>query len=523
MSATAIIRAGLREVRVAFTPPQRLNALLKQGGLSVDQPCGGRGKCGKCRVRAAGALRPAEPSELAKLTDADRDGGIRLACMAVAEGDVEITLLDVSSEKIMTGFALPDLKGQAWGEGLGLAVDIGTTTLAAYLYDLDCAQLLAVESCPNPQRAFGADVTSRLKASMEGEREALQARITDALSQMTQALLDRAGRKGEPLHCAVVTGNTAMLYLLTGREVSSIAFAPFEPSTRFGDFVDASAIGLPAPTQVYLPRCSAAYVGADITCAMLYAGFLSNESPCGAPRLLVDIGTNGEMALCAGGHIYTCSTAAGPAFEGAGIRYGMTARDGAICRASFDGQRMQWQSLGGRATGICGSGLVDAIAALLDAGALDDSGCLQVSGHALEACMTELDGQPAFRFEGSDVFLTQADVRAVQLAKAAICAGILVLLDAAGVAVEDVAALELAGGFGSCIRPETAARIGLIPESLASRAHVLGNAAGAGASMMLLSRRCLQADALVDSRCTTIELSSNADFSDAFVDCMGFE
>ena len=137
--------------------------------------------------------------------------------------------------------------------------------------------------------------------------------------------------------------------------------------------------------------------------------------------------------------------------------------------------------------------------------------------------MTELDGQPAFRFEESDVFLTQADVRAVQLAKAAICAGILVLLDAAGVAVEDVAALELAGGFGSCIRPETAARIGLIPESLASRAHVLGNAAGAGASMMLLSRRCLQADALVDSRCTTIELSSNADFSDAFVDCMGFE
>ena len=528
MRSTMTVHHGDVNKILSFEAPMRLSDILQQNGFPFDQPCGGRGKCGKCRLRARGALRPAEDRERDILTPEELAQGVRLACLAVAEGDGEIWLTSGAQEQILTGFRLPHLDGAPWSEGLGLAVDVGTTTLAAYLYDLASGAAIGIDSRPNPQRRFGADVTSRLKASMDARtfgRKALQETIAGALTASAQALLARAGRSPDELKCAVVTGNTAMLYLLTGQTVESIAFAPFMPSTRFGTFISSTEIGLPSQARVWLPECVAAYIGADITCAMLYAGFLPDGSVRrGAPVLMADIGTNGEMALSAGGRILTCSTAAGPAFEGAGIRCGMTARDGAIHRVELTEAGIEWSVIGDMpAQGICGSGLVDAMAALLEAEAIDETGRLHLSGHPLASCMIQVDGQPAFQFPETGVVITQADVRAVQLAKAAICAGMQVLMDAAGVDAEDVAELQIAGGFGNCIRPASAERIGLIPEGFARRTRAIGNAAGAGAAMMLLSDAHRRRGAALSAACQVVELSANPSFNDHYIDCMAFE
>lgn len=509
-------------VEQPFEAPMGVGTLLGFGGHAVDMPCGKQGKCGKCRVRITGALSEPDDTERRALSGDEISSGIRLACRAVAKGDVEIWPEAEKKEAILTDFTLPPLPASSGMEGVGLAVDIGTTTLAAYLCDLSTWVLLSVQSMPNPQRAFGADVTSRIKASLEGQGEALQACITGAIRSLAVGALHAADRSEEELCQAVLTGNTAMLYLLTGQEPGSIAFVPFEPVTKMGIAVPGDAVGLFGHTRVWLPDCIAAYVGADITCAMLYAA-TRPEFAC-KPVLLADIGTNGEMALFTEGRVLTCSTAAGPAFEGAGIRCGMTAQNGAISRVDAVNGRLVFSVIGGgHATGVCGSGLVDAVAALLALEVIDETGRMEMEDHPLDDCMVTVDDQPAFRFPGTEVVITQADVRAVQLAKASICAGMLTLLDEAGLDCEDVQAFQIAGGFGNCIRTASAAAIGLIPAEFARRTHPLGNASGAGAAMMLLDEALRAEGAALSRSCEVIELSTSPAFSDHFIECMMIE
>lgn len=259
----------------------------------------------------------------------------------------------------------------------------------------------------------------------------------------------------DAIDSVVLTGNTAMLYLLTERHPASIVAAPFAMDCGFGQFVAPQALALPLSPdcRVYLPACLSAYVGADITTALLAAGFYrEGRVPAGPPRLLVDIGTNGEMALAADGRLLCCSTAAGPALEGAGIHQGVMARTGAIYRVRLEGLTMVCDVLGGgEAQGICGSGLVDAVAALCEAGVIQDTGLIDEESHAFTAYVEECDGQPAFRLPGTAVRLTQKDIRAVQLAKSAICAGMRTLIAEAGLQAEAIAELVVAGGFGSRI------------------------------------------------------------------------
>ncbi len=517
----SILRIHLRgEVTEAhFQAPLGMDQLLQLHHSPAESPCAGQGTCGKCRVRMTGVLSPATDVERRLLRPEERRQGLRLACQAVALGDVEVWLEAARPEAILTRFTLPALPDYTAASGVGLAIDVGTTTLAAYLYDMQSRSLLAVRAKPNPQRAFGADVTSRLKAALEGEGEALRLAITGTLCDLAQALLADGHRSANQLHQAVVTGNTAMLYLLTGQEPASIAYAPFEPATRLGLEVPGDAVGLPAHTRAFLPACISAYVGADITCAMLYAA--ARPEHVRKPVLLADIGTNGEMALFTGTRILTCSTAAGPAFEGAGIRFGMTAQAGAISRVDVREDSLAFTVLGDAAArGLCGSGLVDAIAALRTLEVIDETGRMHMGGHSLAPCMETLDGQPTFRFPGTAVLLTQADIRAVQLAKSAICAGMLTLLETAGLSCQALGAVQLAGGFGSCIRPETAQAIGLLPAGTAARTFSLGNAAGAGAAMMLLSPACKAQGAIVSAAQESIDLSTSSAFAAHFMDCM---
>ena len=297
-----------------------------------------------------------------------------------------------------------------------------------------------------------------------------------------------------------------MLHLVAGLDPAGIAAAPYTPQSLFGVMESARSLfaALPPDVPVYFAPCAGAYIGGDLICALLAAAPQENE-------LLMDVGTNGELALITGTGILCCSTAAGPAFEGAGLSHGMVAADGAITDVSIagDGVVVCTVAGGGAARGLCGTGAISALAALLDCKAVDETGLLDEQYHESFPLM---DG----------VALTQADIRQLQLAKAAVAAGVDSMLQAAGLAPSDLRALLLAGGFGSRIDVRSAAGIGLIPPACAPRARACGNAAGAGACLIASSQSALDDAERLAKRAQVLDLTESAFFSDRFIEQMLF-
>lgn len=509
-----------------FDPPLRLSELLDRSGIPFELPCGGKRRCLKCLVSVSGSLSFPDKHEASLLRG--REPHTRYACMTEALGDVTIVLPKVRRESIQTEGALPSFVLDPISQGYGVSIDIGTTTIASYLCRLSDGERLVSEARHNPQAVFGADVISRMERSISGDREALATSVRQALSDLIGTLSRRAGIGSNDIRAVVITGNTAMLYLLTARDPSCLTTVPFKPDCLFGFDVPAEMLSLPcsAEARVYLMHSISAYVGSDITSAALASGLFLHGSPIreDAPVLLADIGTNGEMMLNTGTKLYCCSTAAGPAFEGAGISMGMAAHAGAICSCRFNGSGFDIKTVeDAPAAGLCGSGIVDVIASMLDAGIIDNTGYLNEDGHAFEECIFENeDGETAFMLPGTDVSVTAKDIRAVQLAKAAICAGMLALLKAAKLDPEEIRELRIAGGFGSKINVDSAERIGLIPEGFASRSKSVGNAAGAGAVLVLLSKAMLAESELLALSAETLELSTDPYFMEQYVEQMMF-
>ncbi|MBQ8381734.1 MAG: DUF4445 domain-containing protein [Clostridia bacterium] len=482
--------------RISDLPPYKETAAL---------PCGGHGKCGKCKVTATGNLSPLSETERESLTSDEITAGVRLACCTTVEGDCAVRLSgDRAASVIRTAGDMPEITLCPAFTAYGAAIDIGTTTLAARLYDADGA-LLAEASRLNPQSAYGADVISRIEAALRGEAHALAEVVRRAINELLTELSEAADIAPDSIDGAVITGNTVMLHLLTETSVEPLSHAPFAAKRLFGEVLTASELSLStlAPrTQIYLPPCVSAFVGADITTALLASGICRGQETA----LLVDIGTNGEMALWHGGKLSFCSTAAGPAFEGAGISMGMGGKEGAIDRVYLVNGRLTAHVIGNTApVGICGSGVVDAVACLLDAELLDETGYLE-DGLAVIA---------------PPVTFTQEDVRAVQLAKSAIHAGIRTLLHTAGIAPEAVATLAIAGGFGSYLGTANACKIGLLPSELRTAIRVIGNAALAGASIILLNRD-LREECACYAKGAVVELSTNPVFADEYMERMLF-
>lgn len=478
-----------------------LSDVLFRAGLHQDQPCGGRGVCGKCAVRIDGACSPITDAERARLSEAKYRDGYRLACVARAVGTLIIyyninpTNMQGVTDGFFTNFSLCPPDGN---HGTGLAVDIGTTTVACYLYSLSDGTCLASLCQKNPQRTHGADVISRVDHALHGGLASLQQLITACIGDAEATLCTRTGSPRP--HSRVITGNTAMLHFLTATDPSPMAAAPFEIQRSFGEIESTDGV------NTYLPRCISAFIGADITAALLASGLCCDEAKT---ALLMDIGTNGEMALWHKGRLICCSTAAGPALEGAGISCGAMAVEGAIDRVTVaDDGTLLCHQIGDKQSaspvGLCGTGLIDAVAALLETEVLDETGYME---------------------EDADIggcTLTRADIRQVQLAKAAIRAGLETLLHTAGVTYDDLDEVALAGGFGSYLHPESCAAIGLIPHALLGKIRVLGNAAGSGAAMMLLSGEQREMSEQIAHRAEVIDLSTNPVFMQRYVDEMYF-
>ncbi|MGN1026473.1 MAG: ASKHA domain-containing protein [Faecousia sp.] len=486
---------------ISVEPGMTLSQVL---GHSLEMPCAGHGRCGKCKVTVSGALSPLSATEQAHLTAEEIARGVRLACCTRVEGDCRVSLPGSAHSQICLSGVMGNIALRPRFRSFGAAVDIGTTTLAASLYGAD-GTLLAQASMANPQAAWGADVISRIEAALKGEGPALAASVRGAIDDLLGQMAAQARIDPEKIDALVITGNTAMLHLFTETSPEPLSHAPFEAKRLFGEVCTASSLGLSACPggEIYLPRCMSAFVGADITTALLASGICETADT----RILVDIGTNGEMALWHKGELTCCSTAAGPAFEGAGLSMGMHGQDGAVDHVTLRNGALQPHVIGeGQPVGICGSGVIDALACLLETEELDETGLL------------ETDPAPI----ASPVVLTQKDVRMVQLAKSAISAGLRTLLRTEGISCKDVAELAVAGGFGSYLNVANAGRIGLIPEELVNKVRVLGNAALSGAAMLLLDRELAQTGTRLALSAHTLVLSANPVFSEYYTDGMFF-
>ncbi len=511
MEITLLLEAGSQTIPAA--PGQTiLDAVRARDGLPIHAPCGGNGTCEKCTVYLSGP--DGETAVLACRTMAEDGMVIRLP--AAAPLTVQLTsdeedTLPITPDEGLTGY--------------GVACDVGTTTVVCHLMELSTGRRLATVGEGNAQRPYGGDVIARIKASMEGRRPALTAAITGQLSRMILALCDSAKVDISRVNSMAIAANTTMLHLLTGLSPDGIGQAPFTPESLFGDTWDAGQLGLPFEGSVYLLPAVSGYVGGDITADLLAVGMDSDDKP----TLLIDVGTNGEMALGYGEHFTCCSTAAGPAFEGAQICCGMTAAPGAISSVEYrDGQLVCSVIGGGPAIGLCGSGLIDAMAVMLSLGAIDETGRMldidEDEGDIPEAALPYLflrDDSPAFRLSG-EVCVTQADVRKLQLGKGAIAAGVKILMDTYGAKFEDIDGLLLAGGFGSFIRPASAARIGLIPPELLGVTRAVGNTAAKGAQLALVSKAARDKLAALQTDMKYYELSGLPAFNEAYMEAMMF-
>lgn len=398
------------------------------------------------------------------------------------------------------------------------AFDIGTTTVAGYLLDGRTGQQLAVASCLNPQSQYGADVVMRSNHALKQGVEPLSLCIRQAVRELLKQLANQAGISPENIFQVSIVGNTCMHHLFLGISPASLVHAPYTPAFRKSLRLPASAYGLgihPEGQVLVLPNI-AGYVGADTCgCLMALRPDLQKEI-----TLLLDIGTNGEMVLGNQDRLVTCSTAAGPAFEGAKIQCGMRGAPGAVDHVSYSHGTWTYTTVGGQpAIGLCGSGLIDLIAQLILHGFIDESGRL-TSGQGDPSVFCLVPPKEAGRSQG--VFLTQKDIREVQLAKGAIAAGISLLMEELSVTEEEVSQVYIAGAFGNYMDPRSAGVLGILPPSLAKKVLPVGNAAGEGAKIALLNKDTLSdADKLVE-KLDFLELAASPKFQDCFVDHLEF-
>lgn len=444
-------------------------------GLRPDAPCGGKGSCGKCSVVI--------------------DGEVRLACRTKVYQNMTVWTKAESAPKILAGGHAAEITPDGT-DRYALAFDIGTTTVVAYLLDGYTGKLLAQESCINSQVQFGADVISRIQYAVREGGEVVSGCIRAAMERLTKEVTARAGIDPEAVTSAAIVGNTAMHHLLLGIDPRPLVTPPYMPDVS-------EALELEGDCRVRILPNIAGFVGGDTVGCMISAGLDTLEEL----TLLIDIGTNGEMVLGDKNRRIACSTAAGPAFEGAKISCGMRGAEGAVDHVKMEDGKITFHVIGDTAPkGLCGSGLLDLVAILLDTKKISPSGRM-----------------PEKRFSLCDnVVLTQKDVREVQLAKAAIRAGIELLAEQMGVQVGDIRRVYLAGAFGNYMDPASACRIGMIPPVLLDRIQPIGNAAGEGAKYCALSADAFSRSRQLARETEFLELAGLPRFQSCYLDALNF-
>ena len=500
-----------------------------QAGIILNTVCGGKGICRKCLVN----IEPGAEQVLGCQYHIQKDltvtipPGSRFFEQKILEHGIDIQTLVRPTVYLQ--------QGDKGAPIFGLAVDIGTTTVVAKLINMADARCLATQSALNPQIRYGDDCLSRIAYAETDEKlTELQKLIIDCINELTAKLCKQASISAADIYEICVVGNTTMNHIFLRFPVTSLGRAPYNAFSTEAKDVPADQLALQSnpDANVHTPANIAGFVGSDTTAVALATDINSAEEV----TLLVDIGTNGEIVLGTKDKLYAASCAAGPAFEGARISCGSRATAGAIETVVINNNDVDLDVIGScRPRSICGSGLIDAVAVLLNLGIIDQTGRFvdrqklrnNLSPTVLSR-LSEQDGQPAFVLAHDtdtnepNVILTQKDIRQIQLAKAAIRAGIKLLQKKLGLEDSDIKHIFLAGAFGNYIRVESALRIGLLPDVPSECIYFVGNAAASGAQMILLSRQWRQNAIKLARKIEYVEIAHEKDFTTVYADCMTF-
>lgn len=595
-------------ISVFVLPGTSLLEAVGRAGIVIDSPCGGQGKCGKCRVEFEDGAPEPTPAECGILKHDEIEKGVRLACQAAIQRESVIKIPEssrLSTQNILTsgteerkeikpslwkvymplgkpglGDELSDIDrirqkanqfsigiylirelpqllrksdfkvtcvfsdgelisiepGDTTKENFGLAFDIGTTTVVGTLLNLSTGEDLAVTSRLNPQVIYGDDVISRIRFAMgdNSNLDKLHYRIIETINEMVTELVNSAGISKQNIYKMVVVGNTCMQHLFCRIDPASLGAIPFTPVVREPLTIKAKKVGVEISSDgtIYVFPCIGGFVGGDTVSVVLATGMKKSSKI----KLAIDIGTNGEIVLGNRERLISASTAAGPAFEGARISRGMRASPGAIEKVIIN-EDIHINVIGNTApSGICGSGLIDAVAQLVASGIIDSSGKIlpreelkgKISSFLVDR-IVKVDGQNAFLLVdeehahgGRAISITQRDVREFQLAKAAISAGVKLLKKELGVSDNDIEEVVLAGALGNFIRRSNAKKIGLIPDVPSEKIRFIGNAASSGAKLSLLSGDLEKETDAISGFVQHIELSSRKDFLEEFTNAMFF-
>ena len=583
--------------------------ILNKDEIMTYAPCGGRGTCGKCKVKVSGDANCMTDEEKKYLSNDEINRNIRLACKTYINSEITVDLIknntvNNSKENIKTvkqynvnsriskvvikpqhpslkhsfsiaecistqindnnieigidvlkhisdtincskevtvtlyGNELIDVEnGNTEKIKYGVAIDIGTTTIACYLIDLNTGRQIGIQSLQNPQTGYGADIISRINYCIENKDglKTLNKTIKNALNTVIKEVSKKANIDTRYIYECVLVGNTAMNHLFLGLNPISLSVLPFNPVTKKMITLNAKSADITGISTngkvVFLPNIGG-FVGSDIIGGMIAAD-LKNAT---GNRLLIDLGTNGEIVLSTPKEKLACSTAAGPAFEGARIKNGMQAFSGAINSVGFDGNDIYFTSIDNqKPKGICGSGLIDVISIFLKTGIIDESGKIinpeNISNKKLSSriIVNGRKKEVILVFENNTddntaITVTQKDIREIQLAKGAVRSGINILLKLAGITYNEIDKVLLTGAFGNFINKENAHGIGLFPDVPLEKVLSLGNAAGEGAKMTLCNKNIISTD--IDyymSNTRHIEISTHPDFQDEFINGMCFK
>jgi len=564
------------DISIEVTEGERLSECIRAAGLGLETPCNGLGLCGKCRVKAWGDLYSPEDLESGFINAPN----VRLACLARVKGDVWIELPPKGNQlkTINQGFAIevgvessvkqvllspPEKTAQPYlerlpynsgsvdiyqkagkleqsgaqqvygvvvdndlvdlgsepGEILGVAIDIGTTGISAYLLDLATGEILQKESCLNPQTEFGGDVLSRISYCMENPRGPVQLRET-IIGKLNELVIDLTGNaaRAQRVYQVVIAGNTTMLHFVLGVYPGSIARAPYRPVFLEQVDLKASEAGLhicPQGRVTLLPSASG-YVGADILAGVVATAFDKKDHPA----VFLDIGTNGEIVANLGDRLIATSTAAGPALEGMNISCGCRAEEGAIDSFLIDDNfDLHFTTIGEtQPKGVCGSGLIDITAAMVKRKLVLASGRFNPN---LDPRIKARVRDKKF-YLTEEIYISQKDIRQIQLAKGAIAAGVTLLLEEAGISLEAIEEAVIAGAFGYHINPDSIREIGLLPKGFKGKINFVGNSSAEGARLALINKGVMAQINGLKNRVEVLELSTNPRFQDYFVQALGF-
>lgn len=532
-------------------------AVARKAGIIMEAPCNGMGTCGKCKVRIENIADANIVYEEGRhhLTPEEMDGGYVLACQTKVFGDITV-LYDNTAKQNKTMKILSDGQsfdydikrkvnktfngektritygnteigresGDTTAELYGLSIDIGTTTLVTALVDMVNGTEITSVSALNPQSLHAQDVLTRIKfASDDNGLRIMYREITDAINQMIDDIVKEAKIAPTHIYEVVYSGNTTMIHLACNVNPASLGRYPYKPQIYGGSSIPADSLNISPFGRIYLPPIISSYVGPDITSGVLVSELEKRKGT----TLFIDIGTNGEMVIAKDGSLSATSTAAGPAFEGMNITFGMRAGKGALERFEINEQNdISIRVIGDvPATGICGSGLLDIVGELVRTGIVGENGkfnsAQKESYNKLEQSLQYYEDKPAFEV-AKGIWITQKDIRQVQLAKGAVRAGIEALLLSQNVLSENVDLIQIAGSFGYHLKAESLISIGLLPQEFRGKIEFVGNTSKTGGKAFLLNTDLRSHMENLVNEITGVELANRDDFDKLFVKALSF-